>query len=84
MVLPRTIALTTLSGVGELNPIALKAKREGASVDDPAAIVATARASAIDLSGLPSSTHVFLDGGDVSEEIRTPDVSELASRVASP
>ena len=37
----------------------------------------------MDLSGSPDHTHVWLDGRDVSREIRTPAVSELSSRLAA-
>jgi cytidylate kinase len=44
-----------------------------------------AREAKIELSGTPSGEPgpVLLDGRDVSEEIRSPEVSEAASRVAS-
>jgi len=42
-----------------------------------------ANATAIDVSGSPSASHVFLDGEDVTTAIRTPDVSEMSSRVAA-
>ena len=44
-----------------------------------------ARAARIELPGTPSGEPrpVFLDGRDVSKEIRSPEVSEAASRVAS-
>ena len=63
--------------------LALKVIRAGAAVEDPAAVLATAHASVIDSSGSPSRAHVFLDGVDVSDDIRTPEVSEMASRVAA-
>jgi len=63
--------------------LALKVIRSGAPVEDPGAVLATAHASVIDSSGSPSHAHVFLDGTDVSDEIRTPEVSEMASRVAA-
>jgi cytidylate kinase len=49
---------------------------------EPAAL---ARAAKIELSGKPSGQPgpVFLDGGDVSEQIRAPEVSEAASRIAA-
>ncbi len=44
-----------------------------------------ARAARIELADAPgrSATRVLLDGRDVSEEIRAPEVSEAASRVAA-
>jgi len=63
--------------------LALKIDREGVSPDDPDAVESAAVATALDLSGSPDHAHVFLDGEDVSREIRTPAVSELASRLAA-
>ncbi len=37
----------------------------------------------LDLSGSPSHPQVWLDGRDVSREIRTPEVSEMSSRLAA-
>ena len=45
--------------------------------DDAEAVTEVAKRSVIDFSGSPSQAHVFLDGRDVSGEIRTPEVSEL-------
>ncbi|MCC6651141.1 MAG: (d)CMP kinase [Candidatus Eisenbacteria bacterium] len=63
--------------------LALKVAQAGVRADDAAAVTAIARGSVIDFSGSPSQAHVFLDGRDVSGEIRTPEVSEMASRVAA-
>lgn len=62
--------------------IALKSLRTG-SVHDDASAGALAQASRIDFSGDPARAHVLLDGEDVSVAIRTPEVSEEASRVAA-
>ncbi len=50
---------------------------------EPAA--ALARGASIELSGAPSGgpARILLDGRDVTGEIRTPEVSEAASRVAA-
>jgi cytidylate kinase len=58
--------------------VALAALREGADVDDGAAITAIATALSIELDG----ERVRLDGEDVSEAIREPRVSEASSRVS--
>jgi cytidylate kinase len=58
--------------------VALAALREGADVDDGAAITAIATALSIELAG----ERVLLDGEDVSEAIREPRVSEASSRVS--
>jgi CMP/dCMP kinase len=63
--------------------IALKLRRRGGSADDPAAVAEMLSGTELDLSGLPAEPHVWLDGEDVSGQIRTPEVSELSSRVAT-
>jgi cytidylate kinase len=63
--------------------LALKALRDGVRAEDAEALGRMARATTIDFSGVPSAAHVFLDGEDVSGQIRTPDVSEMSSRVAA-
>lgn len=62
--------------------VALSAIRTAASFDDPASLETLAAASRIEFAG-PSSTRVLLNGEDVSEAIRTPAVSEAASRVSA-
>ena len=63
--------------------LGLKLVREGIAPDDLAAVERCLASTTLDLSGSPDETHVWLDGHDVSGEIRTPEVSELASRVAA-
>ena len=63
--------------------VALRVLRDGLPLEDAEAVHAAAQASRIDFAGSPSRAHVFLDGADVTDLIRTPDVSEAASRVAA-
>ena len=63
--------------------IALKVRRGGISPDDLAAVERCARETQVALSGSPDGAHVWLDGADVGDAIRTPEVSELASRLAA-
>jgi cytidylate kinase len=62
--------------------LALKVLRQGWPADDAAA-AQLARETRIEFSGDPVRAHVLLDGDDVTELIRTPDVSEGASRIAA-
>jgi cytidylate kinase len=62
---------------------ALKFQSRGVPLDDPRAIEACLADTQLDLSGSPEHAHVWLDGADVSGEIRTPAVSELSSRLAA-
>ncbi len=61
---------------------ALKLKTSGVALDDPAAIEACLAATRLDLSGSPEHAHVWLDGADVSGEIRTPAMSARCATVA--
>lgn len=63
--------------------LALKVRNGGVPPDDPAAVERCARETQVALSGSPEHAHVWLDGTEVSEAIRTPEVSELASRLAA-
>jgi CMP/dCMP kinase len=62
--------------------LALKLQRQGGSPDQQAAVERMIEGTILDLSGAPDQPHVWLDGEDVSGLIRTPEVSELASRLA--
>ena len=63
--------------------VALRALQNGVSPDDTAAVERCAAEARLDLTGSPDGPHVLLEGTDVSREIRTPEVSELASRFAA-
>ncbi len=62
--------------------LALKALRLWTAADDQAA-TRLARETRIEFSGDPSRAHVLLDGADVTDAIRAPDVSQGASRIAA-
>jgi cytidylate kinase len=63
--------------------LALKVEHGGIAPDDRAAVDRCARETVIALSGSPDRPHVWLDGAEVSDQIRTPGVSELSSRLAA-
>ncbi|HEY2954332.1 MAG TPA: (d)CMP kinase [Candidatus Eisenbacteria bacterium] len=63
--------------------LALKVEECGISPDDLAEVRSCIERARLDLSGSPDHVQVWLDGKDVSREIRTPAVSELASRLAA-
>ena len=63
--------------------LALKVRRGGIPPDDRTAVERCARETQIALSGSADHAHVWLDGADVADAIRTPEVSELASRLAA-
>ena len=64
---------------------ALKVERLGlsSSLDDTSSIAALARATEIAFTGPNDHPAVVLDGTPLGDEIRTPRVSEMASRVAA-
>jgi cytidylate kinase len=61
----------------------LKAIRTGVDVADEAGMGELARETDIDVKTLASGTHIILDGVDVTEELRSPEVSAAASAVAA-
>ena len=62
--------------------LALKALRRGISLDATDQLVALARETRIDLRPQDGAQRVFLDTEDVTTAIRTPEVSQAASKVA--
>lgn len=63
--------------------LALKALDQGVAPDDDEALDDLIAGTRLDLSDAPEGVHVWLDGVDVSGQIRTPVVSEIASRLAA-
>ena len=65
--------------------VGLAAHRRGVRlpIEDPASVAAIAEASRIELSASPEGTRVFLDGADISAEIRKPEISAYASAVSA-
>lgn len=63
--------------------LALHLQESGDSPDDPEAVDRGLAEARLDLSGSAEQAHVWLNGRDVSDEIRTPAISELASRLAA-
>jgi cytidylate kinase len=63
--------------------IALKTWREGVRPEDDDALERALAATRLSLAGSAERPEVWLDGEEVSNEIRTPAVSELSSRLAA-
>jgi len=63
--------------------LALKLQRQGGSPEQADQVERMLAGTVVDLSGSPEHAHVWLDGEDVSGLIRTPEVSELSSRLAA-
>ena len=62
----------------------LKALREKVDLTDPAALAAVARSMDLRLTPDDDGLHVQLDGRDVSEAIRSAEVSDNAHYIATP
>jgi len=76
------LGYTCLNSGAMYRAVALKAQRRGVALDDAAALERMARETHIDLEGGPEGQRVLLDGEDVSEAIRTAEISLAASQVA--
>ena len=63
--------------------LALKVLRQGIDLADDARLVELIGATGIDLNERRGNLEVLLDGDDVAAEIRTPEVSQMASRVST-
>jgi len=62
--------------------VALKALRLGLSLEAASELTALAGDTRIDLRARDGAQQVLLDGEDMTEAIRTPDVAQAASKVA--
>jgi CMP/dCMP kinase len=62
--------------------LALKALRHKIAPESADALVALAHDTRIDLRAEEGGQRVFLDGEDVTMEIRTPEVSQVSSKIA--
>lgn len=63
--------------------VALKAIEQGMDVSDTDALSVLLEDTDIDISYVDEQQHVLLDGHDVTDIIRTPEVSDGASKVAA-
>ena len=63
--------------------LALKMLESGLKPEDSAALDSFLASTVVDLTGSAEHLQVWLDGADVAERIRTPEVSEASSRLAA-
>lgn len=63
--------------------LALKVLRQGVDLADDARLVELVGTTGIDLQERSGKLEVLLDGDDVAAEIRTPEVSQMASKVSA-
>jgi cytidylate kinase len=76
------LGYTYLDSGAMYRALALKAIRRGVSLSDAAALETLARATHIDLERGADGQRVLLDDEDVTQAIRTAEVSQAASHVA--
>lgn len=63
--------------------VAFAVLEHGLDINDHEKVIKLARESNIELSGEPESLHIFLNGRDISGEIRTNQVGQTASIVST-
>jgi cytidylate kinase len=80
--LSRRLGYTNLETGAMYRALALKALRAGISPDNEPALFALAEQSHIDLEPTPNGNRVLLDHADITGQIRTPEISDAASRVS--
>jgi cytidylate kinase len=81
--LAKKLGLLYLDTGAMYRAVALAVSRRGLSFDDKADIADIAENASIVLEGEPDAMKVFLDGEDVSVEIRTLDAAQAASVVST-
>jgi cytidylate kinase len=82
-ILARRLGFTLVDTGAIYRCVGLKAKRDGIAFDDDAKLGELLGQVRIHFEVQGEDNHVFLDGEDVSVEIRTPEISMLASQVSS-
>ncbi len=80
--LARKLGYINIESGAMYRALALKAIENDVSFDDEPALLDLARDSRIDLQPQLDGNRVLLDGRDVSQRIRQPDVTAAASRVS--
>ena len=81
--LARALGYTYIDSGAVYRAVGLKALLTNTPLSDARSIARLARASAISLQGDPDHLQVFLDGSDVTSEIRTPESSHASSVIAT-
>ena len=79
----RTLNYLYIDSGAVYRAVGLKALETNTALEDSRAIAALARQASIKLEGEPDHLRVFLDGRDVTSDIRLPDASRASSVVAT-
>ena len=81
--LAKDLGFTYLDTGAMYRALALKVLSEGIDISNDAALPELIGRTEIDLAETGSKLKVLLDGEDVSEKIRTPEVSQMASKTSA-
>jgi CMP/dCMP kinase len=81
--LAKDLGLTYLDTGAMYRALALKVLREGIDIGNDAVLKELIGRTEIDLAEAGGQLQVLLDGEDVSEAIRTPEVSQMASKASA-
>lgn len=81
--LAKDLGFTYLDTGGMYRALALKVLREGIDISNDGALTELIGRTDIDLVVTEGKLKVLLDGEDVSHEIRTPEVSQMASKAST-
>ena len=81
--LAKDLGFTYLDTGGMYRALALKVLREGIDIGNDGALTELIGRTDIDLVVTGGKLKVLLDGEDVSQEIRTPEVSQMASKASA-
>jgi len=81
--LAKDLGFTYLDTGGMYRALALKVLREGIDIGNDGALSELIGRTDIDLVVTGGKLKVLLDGEDVSQEIRTPEVSQMASKAST-
>lgn len=81
--LAKNLGLLYLDTGAMYRAVGLAVLASGTSFENQDEIVEIARRSKIELIGEPDSLRIFLNGAEVSNEIRTPEVGQAASIVST-
>ena len=80
--LARKLGYVNLESGAMYRALALKAIAGGIGLDDEAALLVLAEGSRIELRPESDGNRVLLDGRDISQRIREPDVTDAASKLS--
>jgi len=81
--LAKELGFTYMDTGAMYRALALKVLREGVDLTDDAAMARLIESTTVDLQPANGALRVLLDSADVAAEIRTPQVSQMASKVSA-